>query len=295
MNSAIQYRSSWEEIAPQVKRFVHRWQASNQPTSVVCIVHGLGEHGGRYAPLASYLASTGLEVFAFDQQGHGMSPGRRGEIASYDSMLEDIHAMLLWVQQQTSGLPQILFGHSMGGNLVLNYALRKQAAAVGVISSSPMIRANKAPAAWMEYLLRGALHLVPNHQLKAFIIPERLMSDPSEQRALVEDQLFHNRLTLRLGAALLDSGRWLLAHAPRLAIPTLLVHGTSDYLTSHEASREFALAAGEACRLELLEGQLHDTFRDLERQRVLDLISEFVQQQTTSSGEVGSRMGSGST
>ena len=89
-------KTGWEEIAPQVQRFVHTWEAAGTAQAALCIVHGLGEHGGRYHSLATDLAASGLHVVAFDQQGHGQSPGRRAQIASYPSLLHDIHLMLTW-------------------------------------------------------------------------------------------------------------------------------------------------------------------------------------------------------
>jgi acylglycerol lipase len=289
MSTLVRSTTSWEQVSPRVQRFVHHWDPAEGASAAVCIVHGLGEHGGRYQSLAQALAEAGFYVVSFDQQGHGHSPGGRAEVQSYLALLDDIQSMLAWLQTRHPSLPLTLLGHSMGGNLVLNYAIRKasEPGAIlpkAVISSSPMIRSVKAPAAWVEFLLRGLLYVAPNHQLKSFIIPERLMSDPDEQRALIEDQLFHNRLTLRLGAALLDSGRWLLEHASELNVPTLLTHGTDDYLTCHLASREFAEKSHGKCRLELLNGQLHDTFRDLNRHHVLSLFIDFLHTHTSLSG-----------
>ncbi len=103
------------------------------------------------------------------------------------------------------------------------------------------------------------------------------MSDPEEQAALEHDDLFHTQLSLRLGGALLDTGRWVLKNADKLAVPTLLSHGTQDCLTCPWASKEFSEKAGEICRLLLLPDQLHDPFRDLERKAVIEQFHAFLQ------------------
>ena len=102
------------------------------------------------------------------------------------------------------------------------------------------------------------------------------MSDPKEQQDFRQDELFHRSLSLRLGGALLDTGQWVLNNAPRLATPTLLTHGTNDYLTCHLASLEFAERAGEACRLEILEDRLHDPFRGVDRDVVIQKFTDFI-------------------
>jgi len=270
--------NAWIELRPGNRKYVHQWNPRGAADGVVCIVHGLGEHGGRYTRLAQDLVSAGFAVVSFDQQGHGLSSGKRGSVASYAALLNDIEDLLRWLAGRYENLPQALLGHSMGGNLVLNYALRHDFRPRAVISSSPMIRSVRSPTGMAEAVLRILMRITPNLQLKSQIIPERLMSDPEEQRALIEDEIFHSRLTLRLGAGLIDSGRWLLENAATLATPTLLTHGTNDYLTSHLASQEFAELAGDRCTLELYEGQLHDTFRGLDRDRVIERYVAFLRQ-----------------
>lgn len=264
------------ELAPGVSKFVHAWLPSSPPLAVVCVIHGLGEHGGRYRALGRSLAEEGLAVYAFDQQGHGRSPEPRGCIASYESLLRDVEVFHLWVRQQFDDTASIMLGHSMGGNLVLNYALRDYPQPTALISSSPMIRAVRAPGYAVEQLARLFMAIAPNYRLRSHVVIERLMRDPEEQRALREDEFFHSQLSLRLGAALIDTGRWALCNAPRLRTPTLLTHGTHDYLTSTDASREFARLAGGACRLEICEGALHDPFRDLDRQQVISTFLQFI-------------------
>jgi alpha-beta hydrolase superfamily lysophospholipase len=166
----------------------------------------------------------------------------------------------------------------MGGNLVLNYALRRQQLPTAAISSSPMIQAVRHPGALYRMLARMLLLVAPNYRLQSTVYPERLMSDPDEQQALRDDELFHSRLSLRLGAALIDSGAWALANAENLGLPTLLTHGTNDVLTCHQASQAFAARSHPRCQLQILEGSLHDPFRGLEREKIIRLFVNFIDQ-----------------
>ncbi len=254
--------------------FVRSWEAEN-PWARCLIVHGLGEHSGRYQSLAEYINQSGISVVAFDQQGHGKDRRPRGCIDSYDSLLHDISVVLNWTKSTTPNLPIVLLGHSMGGNLVLNHALRIGSNAdarncAAVISSSPMIHAQNAPGPVFEFIARIAMKIAPNFQLRSRVFPERLMSDPAEQEAWRQDEVFHTRLSLRLGAALIDTGRWALDNAERLKMPVLLTHGDDDALTKPEASQEFARRASEYCEFKLWQNYLHDPFRCVGKEAIVD-------------------------
>lgn len=272
----MQSNSQWADFKHARKAFVQSWQPDDPSRAAVCIVHGLGEHSGRYESLAKQLVARGLSAYALDQQGHGRSPLERGCIESYESMLQDISLFCGWVEAECPGKPIVLFGHSMGGNIVLNHALRMPGNYRGVISSSPMIRSHREPGWLKQQLVRLLLRVKPNHQMQSVITPERLMSDPVEQQRLREDALFHNRLSLRLGASLIDSGRWLLKHAPSLSKPLLLSHADNDWLTCHESSIEFASLAGDRCELRIWPGMLHDPFRSLQKEQVIDAFVSFI-------------------
>ncbi len=268
--------AQWLDISPGQSKFVTRWLPETTPQANVVIVHGLGEHAGRYDTLAQHFAKAGFIVSAFDQQGHGRSPERRGKIRSYTSLLDDIASFLRWNQAEHAGTPTVLFGHSMGGNLVINYALRNYPQPERVISSSPMLaKATPVNPGFVRFA-RWLMRIAPNIKIRSEVVVERLMSDPVEQQMLRDDELFHSQITLRLGAGLLDSGAWALAHAARLQTALLLSHGSSDYLTSYKASVEFARLAGNSCDLVALDGELHDPFRSLQRDAILARYVDFI-------------------
>lgn len=284
---------STQEIALRgTHRHLHRWTPEAGSTArstnahstckgIVCIIHGLGEHGGRYHTLATELNQRGLLVLAFDQQGHGKSQEERGCIESYESMLDDIHEFLDWTNREHPEHGIVLFGHSMGGNLALNFALRRPTSAdsglvKGFIASSPMIRAVSAPGPIVEWLARQVMRMAPNFRMHSKVNPAHLMSDPEQQQLLADDLLFHSQLSLRLGGALLESGRWALKSAHTLSSPLLLTHGTDDSRTCPAASEEFASKAGSHCRLQIFDQMKHDPFRDLDRDAVIDVFADFV-------------------
>ncbi len=258
------------------------------PRASLAIVHGLGEHAGRYAEVASFFTSRGFQVWAYDQQGHGRDSGSRGVASSYEHLLEEVGCLLRWAVDQLPGLPCYLLGHSMGGNLAINYALRNNSIPNAVpnmvpgaiipsaiVASSPMLRTRKEPKGLLNRLARVASTLVPNFCIPTGIKSSSLTNNTVEQEIVDRDPLYHRKVSLRLGSGLIDSGRWAIANAHLLRVPTLITHGSLDQVTMPEGSSEFAASAGAICRFELLQNHLHETFRDIGGERVLELWADF--------------------
>ena len=298
----MQERQHWVQIAPGIRRFGRSWWPTNtQPLAVLCIIPGLGEHSGRYADFAESMGPAGLALVSLDLQGQGLSPGRRGCVESYDSLLGDLAACvqlgrciaeevgsqraedgqtLLDLTRANLSVDRkvVLYGHSMGGNLVLNSVLRKIARPDGVISSSPMMSAGKPMSKAYLACARFLMRLFPNYQLKAPVKTEYLSRDTAEQSAYKNDPLVHRLVSLRLGASLIDSGQWALEHAAELDTPTLLMHGMLDKITDPVASQEFAKRAGAICTGKFFPDLLHDTHRDIGRDAVLEAMFSWMRE-----------------
>lgn len=252
------------------------WQPETAPKAVVCLVHGLGEHTGRYAHVAAALNDAGYAVLGFDLRGHGKSGGRRGHTPSYDTLMDDIGRLLDEAATRYPGLPRFLYGHSLGGNLVLTYALRRRAAIAGVISTSPGLRvANPLPAAQLA-LAKVMNKLYPSLQMANGLALDGLARDPEVIRAYTGDPLVHNKISVRLAMGMFEAGEWVIAHAAEFPVPLLLMHGTADKLTSAPASQEFAAKAGSVCTLKLWEGFYHETHNEPEKAEVLGFMIDWL-------------------
>ncbi|MEL6107217.1 MAG: lysophospholipase [Planctomycetota bacterium] len=250
---------------PQGERFVRSWVPSVDDVArpfALCVVHGLGDHSGRFDAFGRWFAARGVPVHSFDQIGHGKSPGKRMVIPDYDYLLRDVGAFLSWVKDKVT-LPVGLFGQSMGGNLVLNHQLRLDEDAAFVVAGSPMLRVPRPPTRWMQLVYRAVGVFAPNLILKTPVDPANLSRNPEVQRAYVEDPLVEQKLSLRLGIALIDSGQWALDHASELTVPTLLTHGDADEITCHEASKEFVESSNGVAAMNLWTGGVHDLHADL--------------------------------
>lgn len=251
------------------------WEPEGEPRAVVCLVHGLGEHCGRYDHVAAALNEAGYAVLACDKRGHGRSGGKRGVIPSYEALMADIDLLLAQAEQRFPGKPRFLYGHSLGGNEVLNYALRCKPDLAGVISTSPGLRTAFQPPA-----LQLAAGRLMNRLWPAFTLPNGLelaaiSRDPAVVAAYQADPLVHDRLSARLGVSLLETGEWAIANAGQFPLPLLLMHGTADRLTSHEASQAFASKA-PTCTLKLWDGLYHETHNEPEKQEVIGFVVDWL-------------------
>lgn len=268
-----------------MSRFIHCWRSITAAAEAsVCIIHGLGEHGGRYGQLADDLAAQGFQVWAMDQQGHGQDPGQRGIISSYDDLLREVGLLLEHAVKSLPGRSCFLLGHSMGGNLAVNYVLRHpEFASIGrlptaVLASSPFFRTQREPRGLINGLARCAVRVAPKFRVGTGVRSQWLTDDPRQQALVDQDPLYHRRVSLQLGAALIDSGRWAIENASLLPVPTLIIHGADDRLTLPEASAEFARKAqqaGKDCQFHLLKGHQHESFRDKERLQVIKIIRDY--------------------
>lgn len=307
----------WLILPDGGKRLARSWWPTVAPTAVMAIVPGLGDHSGRYAALAEQLMPRGIAVVSMDFQGHGLSPGWRGCIDSYEGLLREVgyltrfarggaelrlraseslsdQAIRLdqWPASERRGtvrlgeaddlagdLPVCLYGHSMGGNLVLSAIMRDFAAPDRAIASAPMLRAVHPPGPLFMKIARLLKMIAPHWQLKAPVRKELLSHLNSEQIAYEVDRLMHRRVSLRLGAGLIDSGMWILEHAAQVRLPCLVLHGTEDRITAPAASQEFAQQATQAgAPVQLLTyfGMLHDLHRDQGKDRVIQDIGNWV-------------------
>jgi alpha-beta hydrolase superfamily lysophospholipase len=220
------------------------WLPAGSPRAVVALVHGFSEHSARYAHVAAHLNQHGYALIGFDLRGHGTSGGARGHAPSYTNYQEDIREFLALVTSKLAGLPVFLYGHSAGGGMVLNYALRfKPAYLQGVIATSPWLELAFQPPAAKLWVAKLAAKIYPAFPEKAALKPDELSSDPEVARAYAADPLNHGAITAGAFTGIVAAGQSVLAEAGKFPLPLLLMHGLADRITSEPASARFAAAA----------------------------------------------------
>lgn len=255
------------------------WTPEAEPLAAVCLVHGLGEHIGRYDSAAESFTRAGLALMGTDLRGHGNSEGRRGHVPAFDTYLDDISRTLEKARTDFPGKPLFLYGHSLGGLIALYYALKNPPELSGVTASAPALQLAEEPPPGQLRLLKTltALHLNPT--LSNRLDDMKLSRDINVVRAYRNDPLTHDRITASLAVGMIEAGRWCRKHAGRLQIPALLLHGCADQITSPGAAQAFARDVSSDCRLEILPGLFHEPHNEPEKKSVLMLISNWVLEQ----------------
>ena len=222
--------------------------AGSQPKAIILIVHGMAEHSDRFEDVAELFCDQNMAVASFDQRGHGLSEGPRGHSPSYELLQESILLAFQQIRKRYPDLPVFLYGHSMGGNLVLNYVLdasdiTSSSLPNGIIVSAPWLRLAFQPPALQIALAKIAGKFIPTFTQSTKLDPTAISSDLEEINRYQEDPLIHDKITAAMFFSVHERGERALQNASQINIPTLLFHGTADRLTSCKASEEFAKRA----------------------------------------------------
>jgi alpha-beta hydrolase superfamily lysophospholipase len=243
-------------------------------TKIIILVHGYGEHSGRYEQTASDLAQAGFEVHAYDHQGHGRSGGTRCYVRRFDHLLDDLEGFVAAVRTERPPLPVVVVGHSMGGLVVAAYASQRNPNVAGVATSG-------AALAMSEDLSRGraiAAHvlkwLAPRLSLESKLDPDTLSRDPEVVRAYLEDPLVQRKITTSLASEMLSAMKRTAASAAEVKVPMLLQHGEDDHICPIAGSQDFFEQLNVTQRgLRTYPGLRHEIFNEPERAAVLgDLV-----------------------
>lgn len=218
--------------------YYQSWQPDETPVAVVAIVHGIGDHGGRYMNLVMPLLGDGYAVYALDQRGHGRSPGKRGYINNWAEFRGDVGAFLHLIGRQQPEAPLILFGHSMGGLVALDYGLHHPDGLSGLIASAPALGTSGVPPVLLV-LARLLSRIWPTLSLNPGLDINGISRDPEVVRASQADPLVHRKGTPRLATEVTRIIDLVHANAADFRLPLLVYHGSADRLTPPAASRAF--------------------------------------------------------
>ncbi len=251
------------------------WKPEN-PKAVVVLIHGHGEHTQRYLHVANAFTQAGYALQSFDLRGHGQSAGQRGHTPNYDSLMGDIADFIVDAQKRFSGLPVFLYGHSMGGNQVINYSLRSPQELKGVIATGPWLKLAFDPPAAQILMAKLLNNIAPSFSLSSGLSQTALSRDPDVVSKYAADPLVHDKISVRLYTSMYGNGFWALEHAGELKIPMLLMHGSADKLTSAQASQEFARKAGNLVTLRIWDGFYHEIHNEPEKIEVIQTMVDWL-------------------
>ena len=264
-----------------VTLFYQGWMADGVVKAVVPIIHGFGEHSGRYENVVKHLASCGYSLYSFDLRGHGRSPGQRGYIEHWQELREDVQSFVEVVVQREPGKPLFMFGHSLGGLIALEYALRYPAGLRGVIVSGASL-SQTAVSPTLFLLSRILSRVWPRFSVDTRLDVAALSRDQVVVKAYRDDPLVHSLGTARLGTEVVAAQAWTLEHAADLKLPLLMVHGTEDRLTPLASGRQFFehVTLADKQRIEYA-GAYHEVHNDIDYQRELSDLEDWLERHTS--------------
>ena len=279
------------------------------PRAVVVVVHGVGEHSGRYMNLVRPLVADGFAIYAYDHRGHGRSPGPRVHIERWSQYRDDLAVFLAMVAAREPGVPLVLYGHSMGSLVVLDYLVEPRAAAgdaAGAPASGPGSRVDDAagaPAtrAGAQPRLAGAVvsgvalqpagvgkpyqvvmakllsRVAPRLVVDLGIRPDALTRDPEGFMAALGDPLLTSRATVRWGAESMAALRHIRERLSCIELPLLVLHGGDDPLNRPSGTQELLDAVRSTdTTLHLYPGMRHEPHNDASHAQVAADVSEWL-------------------
>ena len=240
------------------------------------VVHGLGEHAGRYERFAQGMANHGFGAFALDLRGHGKSPGQRGHVDSWSQWTDDASAFVNHVASVAGG-EVVPLGHSFGGATLLSTVLGGKLSNIRrFIVSSPALKVKVAVPAWKIKLGTTASKMLPKLALDNEVDPKLLSRIPEVVEAYRTDPLVHSKISSRLYTEWLSATHDILNRAGEITVPFLIMAGTDDGLIDPEGSKELHAKAPAMSELELLEGRYHEPFNDRNNEEVFTMIANWL-------------------
>lgn len=263
----MKYQEQTIDSADGIRLFVRSASMEIPPRGVAVLTHGRGEHSGRYGHVVEAFAAHGVRVWSYDLRGHGRSTGPRGDLPSYEALLDDLGGVVACARAES--LPIFLLGHSLGGQITLNFLLNRSGKFHGAVVASPYLRLAFAPPRWRLALAHAARWIWPSLTQPTPMPWSRLSRDEAHLGSFPDMDLLHDQISARMFYAIKTGAAAAHLGAERLRSPLLLLHGGDDPVTSVEATREFYERAGSADKtLKIFPEMLHETHNEIGRERV---------------------------
>lgn len=262
------------------------WQShcGEAPRAQLLLVHGIGEHSGRYHDIIPHFLELGLNVFAYDQYGHGNSDGERGTLDCPERLVEDLRFICQEVRRRAPDLPLILFGHSMGGAVVADYLVQYQGSAAApdyAVLSSPALKTHMS---LLSKLGSGLMQNLAPQTVIRHNLSMKVSHRPEINAQLKNDPLCHKKISGSLSGFILQAGEKARAAAAQWQIPTLLLYAGADLLVDARGSAQFAQDSPACVQAHCFEGYYHEIFHESDPRPVYRRLREWLDAQLAPGG-----------
>ena len=246
--------------------FTQRWIPSN-PKGLITLVHGFGDHSGRYAHVINHFAGQGYAVGAYDLRGHGFSDGRRGDCESFDQHIFDLHSFV-WetAHEVRENTPVVIVGMGVGAVIGIQYATTYPRAVAGLVAVAPTFTPNVGTKGWQRWIGNKIGNLIPRFPVEFTFSPNDLTRDSEAIAAYLEDPHVFQTLSMRAYRSFKEKIKYVMPLAFRLRHPVMIVQAREDRISSAETSeRFFEEVIQDHKRIVLLNGAFHEPFNDMAR------------------------------
>jgi len=264
----------WER-AKSVKLFGKLWIPDGQMVTLIIMVHGIGEHSGCYNVWAEKFVGQSIGFLAFDFRGHGLSTGIRGH-ASLQDLKDDLQTIIENMRRKFPDVPIVLCGHSMGGSIVLKYAIDKNVMVQGIISSSPWLKLVHPPSPLLIWLAKWVSYIVPWLTVSTGIRADQLSQGGKTTKSTKTDPLLHKKISIKLFSDLWSNGEIILRNKYWPEIPLLLMHGSADTLVSFKTVNSFARKNRKFIFFKKWNKMRHDLLNDTGNEMVFQYVMKWL-------------------
>ncbi len=269
--------TSFEFQSNQQAHFAVNWPC-NSPKAVVVVAHGLGEHIRRYDHLAKFLNENEIAMLGFDHSGHGQTTSKRGHATSMETLMDGVEAILGEARTRYPDKPLFIYGHSMGGNICLNYVLRRKPKITGAIISAPHIRMVTEPSPLLVGMGRLVEKVYPSGVQSNGLDLQMLSRDQTVIQQYIADPLVHDRVSFSLAVALIDGAKYLDNYKGSARVPLLLMHGGADGITSPAASKDFVSRISSNITHKEWSDFYHEIHNEKEQEKVFTFALGWIQE-----------------
>ncbi len=261
-----------------VNIFYQGWLPDENVKAVLLVVHGLGEHSGRYMNVVDHFVPLGYAVYGLDHIGHGKSEGEREFVETFDDYTDTLTIFYDMVAEWQHNIPIFLLGHSMGGTIASCYLLDHQEDFKGAVISAPLVKIGESVSQATITIAKILSKLAPKMGVQALDV-NAISRDPEVVDAYVNDPLvFHGKTPARLGAEILSALERISAEARKIELPFILVQGGEDQLVDPDGAQMLCdIASSEDKTLKIYEGLYHEVFNEPERAMVLTDVENWLE------------------
>ncbi len=256
--------------------YFQAWQTEQNQKGVICLVHGLGEHSGRYEYWSTLLNQVGYSVLIYDLRGHGKSGGSRGHISSFNDYINDTDLLLKEAEDRFPGASHFLYGHSLGALIVSNYVLLRKPKLAGVIITGLSTKTALQEQKGKIILAKVIGALFPRISMNSGLDPLTISRDQAVVSKYKNDPMVHSQVSAGFGKSTIDAIDRINQHASEWTLPVLIMHGEKDKLSYVEGSRDFASKIKGDCTLKIWSGLFHEVHNEPENEQVFEFLHQWL-------------------